>query len=293
MTFFQCLVRTITEFRRNQGFLLAGSVAYYSLLSMIPTLALLIIVLSSFLPEERLVEVLNHALEVFVPGQSASIVIEIQTFLGHWEMISLVGVGVLIFFSSLVFRVLEKAISVIFYHRVIVKKRHFLVSAIMPYMYISCLGVGLLALTFLSSLLQTIEHQNLEFLGYEWALNDTVSGLLYGLSVLAVIGLFSSIYLVMPIGKVSVRHALTGGVVAGLLWEVTRHVLLWYYASLSFVGVIYGSLATTVFALLSMDIAAMYVLLGAQVIALYEREGDETGLDRCAENLPQISGLET
>jgi uncharacterized BrkB/YihY/UPF0761 family membrane protein len=68
---------------------------------------------------------------------------------------------------------------------------------------------------------------------------------------------------------------------------------LWYYASLSFVGVIYGSLATTVFALLSMDIAAMYVLLGAQVIALYEREGDETGLDRCAENLPQISGLET
>jgi len=292
ITVLQCVFRTITEFRRNQGFLLAGSVAYYSLLSMIPTLALLIIVLSSFFPEERLVEVLSPALELFIPGQSARMVLEIQTFLGHWEMISLVGVGVLIFFSSLVFRVLEKAISVIFYHRVISKKRHFLVSAILPYLYISFLGVGLLCLTFLSSVLQTIEHQSLHFLGYHWALSDTISGVLYGLSVFTVIALFTSIYLVMPIGKVRFRHALTGGVVAGLLWEISRHVLLWYYTSLSFVGVIYGSLATTVFALLSMDVAAIYVLLGAQVMALYERYGEDPD-DITAEQTRQESGLET
>ena len=42
------------------------------------------------------------------------------------------------------------------------------------------------------------------------------------------------------------------------------------------VGVVYGSLATTVIGLLSLEIASIFLLLGAQVIAEYERllEGD-------------------
>jgi hypothetical protein len=31
-----------------------------------------------------------------------------------------------------------------------------------------------------------------------------------------------------------------------LLWEATRHILLWYFSTLSVVGVVYGSLATTI-----------------------------------------------
>ena len=74
-----------------------------------------------------------------------------------------------------------------------------------------------------------------------------------------------------PRGQIVPRHALIGGVVVGILWEATRHILLWYFSTLSVVGVVYGSLATTIVGLLSLEVASIILLLGAQVIAEYER----------------------
>ena len=77
----------------------------------------------------------------------------------------------------------------------------------------------------------------------------------------------------MPVGKLSLRHALIGGITAALLWEITRHILVWYFSTLSLVNVIYGAFATVIIILLSLEAAAIIVLLGAQVIAEYERIG--------------------
>jgi uncharacterized BrkB/YihY/UPF0761 family membrane protein len=57
------------------------------------------------------------------------------------------------------------------------------------------------------------------------------------------------------------------------LWEITRRFLIWYFSTLSFVNVIYGTLASAVVILLSLEAAALILLLGAQVIAAYERIG--------------------
>ena len=83
--------------------------------------------------------------------------------------------------------------------------------------------------------------------------------------------LLTSIYVVMPAGRLDLRHALMGAVSAVLLWELTRHVLVWYFATLSQVGVVYGSMTTTIVVLLSLELGATLVLLGAQVISEYER----------------------
>jgi uncharacterized BrkB/YihY/UPF0761 family membrane protein len=48
-------------------------------------------------------------------------------------------------------------------------------------------------------------------------------------------------------------------------------VLRWYFATLSQVSVVYGSLTTAIVVLLSLEIAAILLLLGAQVISQYER----------------------
>jgi membrane protein len=78
----------------------------------------------------------------------------------------------------------------------------------------------------------------------------------------------------MPVGRLSLRHALLGGVTAAMLWEVSRHLLLWYFATLSQIGTVYGSLTTAIVVLLSLEVAAALLLLGAQVISEYERVGD-------------------
>ena len=71
------------------------------------------------------------------------------------------------------------------------------------------------------------------------------------------------------------EHALVGGFSAALLWEIPRHILIWYFATLSNASVVYGSLTTAVVVLCSMELAATVLLLGAQVIAEYERLRDE------------------
>ena len=69
----------------------------------------------------------------------------------------------------------------------------------------------------------------------------------------------------------SSSHALVGGVTAALLWELARHVLVWYFTTLSKVNVVYGSMSTAIVVMFSLEIAATLLLFGAQVIAEYER----------------------
>ena len=84
--------------------------------------------------------------------------------------------------------------------------------------------------------------------------------------------MLTAVYLVMPVGPPSWRHALIGGVTATLLWEVTRHLLVWYLTRISQIQLVYGSLTTAIAALLTVEVAAIILLFGAQVItAEYER----------------------
>jgi len=64
-----------------------------------------------------------------------------------------------------------------------------------------------------------------------------------------------------------------GAIAAALPWEVSRHALVWFFSTLSQIGTVYGSLTTAIAVLLSLELAATLLLLGAQVISEYERFG--------------------
>ncbi len=266
-------VRTLRAFRANQGLLLAGAVAYYALLSIVPLLILTVIALSHVVEQAELLQTVGRYLEWLVPGQSRAIVTELGNFLLHREVIGWVLLVTMLFFSSLAFTVLENAMSVIFHHRVAIRRRHFLVSALIPYAYILSLGFGLLLVTLVAGSLQTIGQERLEFLRRSWSLVGVSGVLLYLLGFVGEVCALASVYLVMPVGRLSLHHALVGAVVAALLWELSRHLLVWYFATLSQIGSVYGSLTTAIVVLLSLEVAATLVLLGAQVISEYERVG--------------------
>jgi len=263
--------RVLAGFMRNQGLLLAGAVAYYALLSVVPLLILAVIGLSHFVEQAELLDTLGRYLEWLLPGQSKAVIAELDSFVTHRDVVGWVLLGTMLFFSSLAFTVLEKAMSVIFLHRVVVRRRHFLVSALLPYCYIFCLSVGLLVVTLVAGGLQALGEESLRVLGREWSLSGLSGLLLYLLGLFGEIFLLTSLYMVMPVGRLTWRHALPGGITAALLWELTRHVLVWYFGSLSQVGAVYGSLTTAIVVLLSLEIGATFLLLGAQVISEYER----------------------
>ncbi|MBC7483327.1 MAG: YihY/virulence factor BrkB family protein [Rhizobacter sp.] len=266
-------LRTLKGFRANQGLLLAGAIAYYALLSIVPLLILTVIALSNFVEQGELLQTLARYLEWLVPGQSAAIVAELANFLAHRDVVGWILLASMLFFSSLAFTVLENAMSVIFHHRVAIRRRHFLVSALIPYGYILSLGLGLLLVTLMAGSLQAMGQQRVAFLWGDWSLGGLSGLLLYLLGLAGEVFVLTSVYLVMPVGRPSLRHALIGAVAATLLWEVSRHLLVWYFATLSQIGTVYGSLTTAIAVLLSLEVAATLLLLGAQVISEYERLG--------------------
>jgi membrane protein len=269
------ILQVSKAFQKNQGLLLSGALAYYILLSVIPLFTFLLLMLSHLVDEAALLATLRRYIGLIIPGDSAAVLEQVRNILEHREVAGWVVLGAMLFFSSLAFSVLESAMSIIFVHRVRHKPRPLIVSLLLPYLYILMLGVGFLVMTVIASLLQSMSDDQLVLLGRGWSLDRLSVGLLYLTGVAGLILVLTSIYLVMPPrGRISPRHALVGGIAVGLLWEATRHILLWYFSTLSVVGVVYGSLATTIIGLLSLEIASIILLLGAQVIAEYERLQD-------------------
>ena len=264
-------LQVLRSFRANQGLLLAGAVAYYALLSIVPLLILSVIALSHVVDQGELLRTVGHYLEWLMPGQSRVIVQELAGFVAHRDVLGWVLLVSMLFFSSLAFTVLENAMSVIFHHRVTVRRRRYLISALIPYAYILSLALGLLLVTLVTGRLQALGERHVVFLGFESSLDGLSGLLLYLLGLAGEVFVLTSIYLVMPVGRPSLAHALLGAVAAALLWELSRHLLVWYFATLSQIGTVYGSLTTAIAVLLSLELAATLLLLGAQVIAESER----------------------
>src|SRR5574338_692835 len=227
-------LRTLRSFSHNQGLLLAGAVAYYALLSVVPLLIVSVIALSYVVDQAELLGTLGRYLEWVVPSQSRVILADVTAFLKNGIAIGAVLLVTMLFFSSVAFTVLEKAMCIILAHR-----------------------------------------ESIHILGWNWSLSGVSGVLLYllGFSVESLI--LAALYLAMPITPIRVNHALVGGFFAALMWEILRHILIWYLATLSNASVVYGSLTTAVVVLFSMELAATVLLLGAQVIAEYERLREE------------------
>lgn len=265
------ILRVLSAFRSNQGLLLSGAVAYYTLLSIVPLFVVLLVGLSRVVDERRLLDTVQSNLELLIPGNAAAISQQVESFLHHREVVGVAGLLALLFFSSAAFTILENAMSVIFYHRALVRRRHFLVSAILPYLFIMLIGLGLLLITVISGALQAVGRDAIRLFGYRWPLAGVSGAFLYLLGVVGLALLLTALYMVLPVGGISFRRALIGGATATLLWELIRHVLVWYFAKLSMVNLIYGSLAATIVVLLTLEAASLILLLGAQVIAEVDR----------------------
>ncbi len=264
-------IDVLRGFRENQGLLLAGAVAYYTLLSIIPMFALVLIVLSYFIDTNILLETLSTFLMMATPTRTDTLIQHLESFISNWKVIGTIGIILLLFFSSLAFTVLENAMSTIFFHRQLKHRRHFLVSALIPYIYILLLAAGFLVVSLMAGWLHQHSTDTPSLFGFDINMTRTTAFVLYALGVFGEVLLLTSVYLVMPVGRLAWSHALVGGITATALWEITRHILIWYFSTLSFVSVIYDSFATTIVILLSFEFAAIILLLGAQVIAEYER----------------------
>ncbi|UYG06151.1 YihY/virulence factor BrkB family protein [Halomonas sp. M4R1S46] len=263
--------RVLAAFLRNRGILLAGGVGYNILLSIVPLFALLVVLLAQVVDEQHLLGVLAIQARHLAPAHAEVLLDAVRTLLDSRDAIGILGIPVLLVFSSFVFRMLEDALAIIFHAPDTHTRRSIWVSVLMPYAFMLVLGAGLLGLTLLVSLASAVNALWMAVLGRELPLAGLSGTALNLTSFAGVFLLFSAIYKVLPVVRIAVRRAVVGGFVAALLWEGVRLLLVFYFENLSFVNVVYGSLATLIVVLLSLEVGAVILLLGAQVIAELER----------------------
>lgn len=274
---FRFLRRILSNFRRNNGLLLAGALGYNALLSMVPLIALILVVLSTVFDEQQLMTTLAAQAQTLLPGRAEDLTTAFEAFLDQKQVVGTVGLGAMLIFSSLAFRMLEDAMATVFRRDRPTDNRRWWVSAVLPLGYVSLMTAVIFVLTGLMVALDTLPRAGIMLFGRQIGGPEISIPLIKLLGFAGLVLLLTSFYWVLPVVNVKLRRAFVGGMVAAVLWEAARSALAWYFANLSLVEVIYGSLATVVVLLLGLEVAAIIVLIGAEVIAELERN-DLVGL---------------
>ncbi len=238
------MARVLRDFRRNQGLLLSGAIAYYTFLSIVPMVLLAVIVLSHVLQEQQLLQILTAYMELVIPGYAVTLTGQVQAFLEHRTVVGVVGFLAMLFFSSIAFSMLENAMSLIFFHRFKTrrKNRHLLVSVIIPYLYLLIIALGVILVSGAIGAVESFVYRQVTHFGWNFSLEGITGLLLYVTGLGGEFLILSSIYLVMPAVRVSPHYALIGGLTATVLWELARRLLVWYFQAMSMVNLIYGRL---------------------------------------------------
>jgi membrane protein len=258
------------EFRKNRGFLLASALGYNTLLSIIPLFALVIVVLSTILDGRMLVEVIGAQIDTVMPGRSGIVTEAFAAFVEKRTTIGIIGIVALLFFSAVGFRMLDDAFSVVFHRNRRGRTSHPMRGFVLPLAYVLLIGIGIFALALVMVAFDTLPEEGVRWFGLAVDPSTAVP-LIKLLAFVGLVLLVSSFYWVMPVAHVRPWRALVGGLVATTLWEGVRSIMVWYFANLSLVDIVYGSLGTVVVVLLGLEVAAIILLLGAEIIAELER----------------------
>lgn len=259
------------EFYQNNGILMAGALGYNALISLVPLIALFFVVASNFADTDMLLQVIHAQLTLVLPGEADQFTEAFESVLGDTAVIGGVGFLVLIFFSSIGFRMLQSAMGVIFRHHKMTRDRHPIVSLLIPLVYVSGISIALVVLTAMMSIVDATEWTSIQIGMWDIPIKQWNTWWLYIIGFIVLILILSSFYRYLPVIKVRWQLALVGGFVAGSLWEIVRQILVYYFANLSLVNVVYGSLGTIVIVLVGMEVAGAILLLGAQVISNLEQ----------------------
>lgn len=268
----------IRRFYADKCELRASALTFYSLLSIVPVVAMAFGVAQGFGLEKMLEAQVLARLEG-QPEVAARILDFARTLLENTKGGAIAGVGVVVLFWTVV-KVLgniESSFNDIWgikKARTLERKLADYLSVMMisPVLLITASSVTVLLTTQIASMVE-----RLSFLGHA----ATIIVFLLRLLPYAVIWvLFTFMYAFMPNTKVQLKSALFGGIVAGTLYQFIQFAYIRFQIGVSNYGAIYGSFAALPLFLVWLQLSWLIVLFGAEIsfarqnVAAFEFEAD-------------------
>jgi membrane protein len=243
---------------------LAASLAFFTLLSFFPLVFLLLYLVSFIVSQERIgFEFLLNFLEGFLPTLGSQLAEEIRRLAGeqvvHWVVfLTFAWFGLLIFYE------LDYAVNVVFE---IPQQRHPLLSIVVSIVLLGLVGLLLVLSYVVTQVLGLMVRYAPRFGGIDLVAVATHEFLLlYLLPFILVLMAGTCLYRYLPVTRPAWRHALLGGLVLALLWELAKHLFSFYIQDLTIYSRMYGSLIVVVLFLLWVYYSAILFLFGATVV---------------------------
>ena len=272
------LLLAIRRFFENKCELRASALTFYTLLSIVPVVAMAFGVAKGFGLEKLLESQLLAKLEG-QPEVADRLLAFSRSLLENTKGGAIAGVGVAVLFWSVV-KVLgniESALNDIWgipRARNLGRKLPDYLSVMMicPLLLIIATSATLLVTTQITAMIE-----KLAFLGYA---AGVIIFLIKLLPYTVIWFLFTFMYVFMPNTKVQLKSAMWGGILAGTIYQLTQFAYIKFQVGVSSYGAIYGSFAALPLFLAWLQLSWLIVLFGAEVsfahqnVAVYEFAAD-------------------
>ncbi|NNJ92607.1 MAG: virulence factor BrkB family protein [Gammaproteobacteria bacterium] len=278
----------LSRFMSNNSLQNAAAMTYTTLLSLVPLIAVSIAVFSVFpIADQVSLAVQDFVFENFVPASSDVL----QSYLDEFSGKAAKMTGTSFVFLVIVAVMLMASIDQAFNRIWRVKRKRGFMKQFMVYWSVLSLGPILIAL----SIAVTSYIISLPLLSDSGVLKPAGKLLVFAPVAVSAIA-FMLMYSVIPNRPVPLKHALMGGFVAAILFELSKRGFGFYVTHFPTYEAIYGALATIPIFLVWLYLCWLVTLLGAEFtyclsVYRYQKSDDNWQGDKLLDVLQILSRL--
>ncbi|WP_181314144.1 virulence factor BrkB family protein [Photobacterium phosphoreum] len=262
MEYFGYLIQRVNHDRLT---VTAGSMAYVTLLSLVPLLTVVVSALSAIPAFAGAgTQVQQFVITNFVPAAGAVVTTYLNEFVVNAGKMTVVGIGALFVVAMMLISSIDKSLNYIWRVK---KKRRWIISLAVYWMILTLgpilLGSSLALSSYLGSL-ALLDHRTLHGVvqqSLQW-LPSMMSGLAFLL-----------LYALVPNCKVQFKHALIGALCSSILFELSKKGFVIYLAHFHSYQMIYGALSVIPILFVWVYLCWCIVLLGAEITASLGERG--------------------
>jgi membrane protein len=266
------LVRAALAFDRDDGPLMARSIAYYALFAVFPGILALVVVGCAVLKPEEVQDAVMALVVRHLPTALDVVAANIEQLLKTRETVGLIALAGLVWSASGVFSAIFRSVNRAWG---IPKSRLVLSEKLYGLALMSVIGAFFLLTLSIGPLASLARAWQVPVFGWQPLARPSIDRLVGWLSALVPalvsVGAFILMYRTMPRSQVRWRDVWLGGLIAGLVWEAGQQVFAWYLGNFAAYNVIYGSVGAIIAFLLWSYLSAQIFLLGAEFTAEYSR----------------------